>query len=235
MTFDEIVAAVAGALNLTSSSALTRIGTWVNVGYKKMCSDFGIQTISTVEGIAVNTTIGTRRVVISAGTTIPSTGIERLLNVYDTSVTPNRPILEISRDEMRNRAVGSDPCSYYAVALMGSASVTIDLDCVPATVYPLTFDGLANQAVLVGSAVPAFTEDYHDILVFYGLWRESLKMQQWQAAMIYEEMYHGPRNADGLHLGGRLADYRYYLALSAHRKIYQGKTTEQGTVTSARI
>lgn len=204
----------------------------MNTGYKKLCSDFGIQTISTVEGVASPTVIGTRRMTFSSTTTTPATSVERILNLYDATVTPYRPIIEISRDEMRNRALSSDPASAYAVVLMGASSVTIDLDCVPATAYNLTADVLSNQSTLSGSAVPAFTEDYHDVLVFYGLWREALKQQQWEAASRYEDMYHGPADANGNHMGGRLAEYRYYLALSAHRKVYSGKTSQRSTVTA---
>lgn len=235
MTFDEIVAQVQLPFNLTSTSSATRIGGWVNMGYKKLCSDFGIQTISTVEGVVMNTTIGSRRMVWGTTGTTPSTAVERILNLYDTSGTPYRPIIEISRDEMRNRPLSSDPASLYAVVLMGASSVTIDLDAVAQTAYPLTADVLSNQSTLTGSAVPAFTEDYHDILVFYGLWREALKQQQWEAASRYEDMYHGPADANGNHMGGRLAEYRYFLALSAHRKVYSGKTPAQGAITTARV
>lgn len=235
MTFDEITAEVQTPFNLTSTVSATRIGKWVNLAYKNLCSDFGIQTTSTVEGVAVNTTVGNRQMVFSASTTTPATGVERILSLYDATVTPNRLLIEISRDEMRNRPLSSDPASLWAVLLVGAASVTINLNCLPATIYALTADVLSTKATLSGSDVPAFAEDFHDILIFYGQWREALKQQQWEAATRYEEMYHGPRDADGQHRGGRLAEYRYYLALSAHRKVYQGKTPAQGSITTARI
>jgi hypothetical protein len=235
MTFDEIVAEVQTPFNLTSVASATRIGKWVNTAYKNLCSDFGIQTTSTVEGVAVNTTVGNRQMVFSASTTTPAIGVERILSLYDASVTPNRLLFEISRDEMRNRPLSSDPASFWAVLLVGAASVTINLNCVPATIYTLTADVLSTKATLSGSDVPAFAEDFHDILTFYAQWREALKQQQWEAANRYEEMYHGPRDMDGQHRGGRLAEYRYYLALSAHRKVYQGKTPGPGSITTARI
>jgi hypothetical protein len=136
---------------------------------------------------------------------------------------------------MRNRPLSSDPASFYAVVLVGAASVTIKLNCVPATIYALTADVLSTEATLTSTDVPAFAEDFHDILIFYGQWREALKQQNWEAANRYEEMYHGPRDMDGQHRGGRLAEYRYYLALSAHKKVYQGKTPAAGSITTARI
>jgi hypothetical protein len=182
MTFDEIVAEIQTPFNLTSTASATRIGKWVNMAYKNLCSDFGIQTTSTVEGVAVNTTVGNRQMVFSASTTTPATGVERILSLYDATVTPNRPLIEISRDEMRNRPLSSDPASLWAVLYWsGAASVTINLNCLPATIYALTADVLSTKATLSGSDVPAFAEDFHDILIFYGQWREALKQQNWEA------------------------------------------------------
>jgi hypothetical protein len=235
MTFTEIVTAVQNDLNLTSSASTTRVGQWVNRGYKRLASDFGIRTIEEQLGVVANTVVGNRNMLWDATTTTPTVGVEKILALYDTTVTPYRPIIEVSVDELRNSVISTDPVQRYAVLSMGSAGVVLFLDCIPATIYPLTADILANLATLSGSQVPAFTEDYHDLLVYYGKWMEAMKMASGNPAMLpmakeYERQYHG---ADGQ--GGRLADYRHYIALSNHKKFYAGKTQEQGSIISARI
>lgn len=235
MTFTEIVQATQNDLNLSSSTSATRIGTWVNRGYKKLASDFGIRTIEEQLGVVASTVINNRNMLWDATTTTPVVGVEKILSLYDTTVTPYRMIIEVSVDELRNSVISTDPVQRYAVLSMGNAGVTIFLDCIPATIYPLTADILANLATLSGTQVPAYTEDFHDLLVYYAKWMEALKMSAGNPAMLpvakeFERQYHG---ADGQ--GGRLAEYRHYIALSAHKKFYSGKTVEQGSIISARI
>lgn len=235
MTFTEITTAIQTDLNLTTAASATRIGQWVNRCYKRIASDFGIRTIEEQLGVTANTVVGNRNMLWDATRTTPSVGVEKILSLYDASVTPYRPLIEVSVDELRNSVISTDPASRYAVLSMGSAGVTLFLDVIPATIYTLTADILANLSTLSGTQVPALTEDFHDLFIYYGKWMEAMKMASGNPGMLavakeFERQYHG---TDGQ--GGRLADYRHYLALSAHKKFYTGKTVDQGSIVTARI
>lgn len=204
----------------------------MNRGYKRLCTDpfLGIDTIGEVLGVQVSTVIGNSQVTWGSATTTPATAIEKILRVYNPGVTPYQPVIEVSVDEIRNGVPGSDPAQRWAKLAAGASSVTVLLDVTPASVYPLIADVLSNQITLVGSAVPAFAEDYHDILVYFGKWQELKKMKDFTGARAEEISFHGEDQNSG-----RLGQLRLFNALSMHKKTYQGKTTEQGTVISARI
>jgi hypothetical protein len=225
------VGCIQSDLNLTSTTSTTRIGGWVNRGYRSLCTDLGIQTIAEVLGVQVSTVIGNQELTWGAATTTPVTNVEKILRMYDPlDFTPGRPIIEVSVDEIRNSTPATNPCRRWALLRAGASSVTVLLDSVPATSYALTADVMANQSTLSGSAVPAFAEDFHDLLIYYGKWQELKKMQNYTGAKEEEIAYHG---ADGL--GGRLSELRLFLALSAHKKVYQGKTGSSGYRFSVRI
>jgi hypothetical protein len=179
--------------------------------------------------VQANTVIGNRNMLWDATTTTPTVGVEKILALFDPTVTPYRPIIEVSVDELRNSVVSTDPVQRYAVLSMGSAGVTLFLDSIPASIYPLQADILSNLATLSGSQIPALTEDFHDLFLYYGKWMECLKMATGNPAMLpvakeFESQYNN-----------RLGEYRLYIALSPHQKMFSGKTLEQGTTTSARV
>jgi hypothetical protein len=229
MTFTEIVSAIQVDLNLTTTTSATRIGTWVNRCYKRLASDFGIRTIEKQLGVQASTVIGNRNMLWDATTTLTAVGVEKILSLYDPTVTPYRPIIEVSVDELRNSVISTDPVQRYAVLSMGSAGVTLFLDSIPASIYPLQADVLANLATLSGSQVPALTEDFHDLFLYYGKWMETLKMATGNPAMLPVA-----KEFEGQYVN-RLGEYRLYIATSAHKKVFSGKNLEQGTTVSARI
>lgn len=224
MTFTEIVSTIMGDLNLTSTAAQTRIGGWVNRAYRRIASDFSIRTIETQLGIEISTVVGTRELTFSSSTTTPSSNVQKILSFYNPNTNPFTPIIETSVDELRNSPLSTDPVQRYAVLRVGASSVTLMLDCEPASIYTLAADCLVNLTTLSGSNVPAFTEDFHDILIYKGKQLELMKMERYDLAEAQKDEYET-----------RLGEYRLYLALSNHKKIFQGKTTAQGTVVSARI
>ncbi len=237
MTFDEIVATIQSDLNLTSTASASRIGGWVNRGYRQLCTDpfLGIDTIGEVLGVQVSTVVGNRQLTWSTATTTPSTAVEKILRVYNPSTTPPMPLYEVTVDEIQNSILSGDPAQRWARLAMGASSETVLIDSSPASIYALQADVLSNQVTLSGSAVPAFAEDYHDILVYFGKWQELKKLQQFAAAKEEEIAFHGLPDNNGQFNGGRLSQLRLFTALSMHRKDYQGRNTEQGTIVSARI
>lgn len=84
MTFTQIVAKIANRLNLTSATALTRIGEEVNERYREVCSGVGLQT-SIRTTAAASTTVGNRFLTFTC---------EKVFNVFNNY---GKPVVSISR------------------------------------------------------------------------------------------------------------------------------------------
>lgn len=216
MTFSEIVAEVADRCDLSSATALTRIGREVNERYRWLASSVGFSTIQTKLGVVATTVMGNRSLVFGAS----GTPVEKLLVVYNAAYTPPQVLGQISMDQMRNQIPGTDPPQQYAIQLMGDHTVTIYLGSIPGSAYDLTADVLSNLTTLAGSDVPAFTEDYHDLLVYGVMGSEYLRMEKADLARVYDNEN---ERAPGL-FQVRCAQLRYYIQKSAYMDIYQART-----------
>lgn len=216
MTFTDIVNEVADRCDLTSATALTRIGREVNERYRWLASSVGFSTIQLVPGVTANTVVGNRS--LTFGTT--GTKVEKILSLYNAAYTPPQVLGQISFDQMRNQALGTDPPQQYAIQTMGDHTVTVYLGATPATIYALTADVLSNLTDLSGTNVPAFAEDYHDILVYGPLGSEYMRMEKPELARVYDNE---SERAPGL-FQVRAAQLRYYIAKSAYLDIYQART-----------
>ncbi len=217
MTFTDIVNEIADRCDLTSPSALTRIGREVNEAYRWLASSIGFSTIQYVPGVVATTTIGNRSLVFGDN---GRPGVEKILSVYNAAFTPPQVLGEVSVDQLRNQFTGTDPAQQYAIELMGDHTVTIMLGSVPASAYELTADVLSNLTDLTGSQKPAFAEDYHDILVYGPLGLEYNRMEKPELGRIYN-------NEDERRPGlfqTRASQLRYYIAKSAYKDIYQSRT-----------
>lgn len=208
MTFADIQTEIADRLNLTTVAALARIGRSINERYRWMASELGFST--TQRGTATaTTTIGNRS--LTFGPT--PVKVEKILAVYNPLLTSPAGVLgEVTFDEMRNQTAGSDPARQYAIQLMGADSVTIYLGSTPASAYVLNADVNVNLATLNGVQVPAFAEDYHNLLVYGGMATELDKMEKYDLSQKKEAQFNG-----------RLAELRFYIAKSAYLDIHQGK------------
>lgn len=206
MTFAEIQQEIAERLNLTSATALARIGRSINERYRLVASTLGLQTTARSTATA-STVIGNRSVTFG-----PAPRVEKLYMVYDASVTPPRLLDSLLFDELRLHSIGTDPPRAYAIQRMGADTVTILLNCVPTSVYSLTADVLANVAVLAGGAQPAFAESFHDLLIHGGLSTELEKLEKYDLAKTQQ-----------LHYEQRLSDLRFFIAKNAFTGFYQGK------------
>lgn len=234
MTFTDIVTQVSTELGRTSTAAVARIGNSVNRRYKQICSDLGIRTVEMVLGVQVTTVAGTAQVTWNSSTTTPSTNVEKIERIYNPATTPPQPLIETSVDEIQNDSPVSDPATQWAPLLMGASSVTVLLNSTVTTPYALKADVLANVSTLSGTQVPAITEDFHDILYLYAKADELRVMEKYAFADAILDEAEGPQGPDGIRRGGRMGEYRLYIALSNHRKVYQGKNAQR-TITSARI
>jgi hypothetical protein len=211
VTLTEIRDKVADRLNLTSTQALARIVDSINERYRWLASDVSLQTIER-QTISANSTIGSRSMVFSA---------EKLLSVFNPSTTPPFILGLVSFDELRNETVGTDPPQKYAIQLMGASTVTIFLESQAATVYSLNADALVNLITLSGTMVPAFAQDYHDILVYGAMATELDKMEKYDLSDKKEAQFEK-----------RLGQFKLYQASSSYMDYIQGKDTVQGVPRS---
>ncbi len=205
MTFDQIVAEVADRLNLTSTQAITRIGRSVNLRYKWLSSTLGLQTLARTV-VTANTVIGNQSVTF--------TNVVKTYSIFNPAFTPPQILEEVTIDELRNQPIHADPPSQFAIQLTGATSLTVKLNSVPASIYALGADAEAIVATLSGSQVPAFTENFHDILIYGAAATELDKMEKYDKSNKHEALFQV-----------RLAELRYHIAKSAYMQMYQGRTS----------
>ncbi len=156
------------------------------------------------------------RQVVTAHTTIGlqtlTFNCEKIIDVFNPALTPFMVLNELTFEELRNEPNNTDPAQNYAIQTMGASTVTIFLDTVPGSVYQLNADALVNLVTLSGVMVPAFSEDYHDILQYHAMAVELEKMEKYDLADKQEKLYEK-----------RISEYRLYVAISSWKDIYQGK------------
>ena len=202
MNFTVIQNKVADRLNLTSAQALARIADSINERYRWLASSVGFDTIER-QVVTANTSIGNQSVVFNC---------EKVLTVFNPALKPFLVLNEQTFDELRTTPNGTDPAQNYAIQLMGSSTVTIFLDVIPSTVYALNADALVNLITLSGVMVPAFAEDFHDILVYGAMATELDKMEKYDLSAKKEKQFED-----------RTGQLRLYQAIALHKDIFQGK------------
>lgn len=210
MTFTELVQSVAKRTNLTSETALDRIGEEINERYKWMATSIGFNTVARRVAKA-STTQDSRYLTFGPGPQI--LGVQKVLSVFNAGYNPPLVLGEITFDQMRNQVPGTDPAQQYAFAEMGAKSVTIWLDANPGSVYELSADVLASVATLQGDDEPAFSENFHDILFYGAMAAEYDRMEKPTQASKKEKQFED-----------RLAELRLFIAKSAYLNIYQNRT-----------
>lgn len=210
MTFTEIVATVAKRTNLTSDEALARIGDEVNERYKWLATSIGFNTVARRVATALTSTTH-RYLTFGPGSDI--LGVQKVLSVFNTAFNPPMILGEITFDQMRNQVPGTDPAQQYAFAEMGAKAVKIWLGCQPATAYVLSADVLASVQTLQGGDEPAFSENYHDILIYGAMAAEYDRLEKVTQASKKEKQFED-----------RLAELRLFIAKSAYLNIYQNRT-----------
>ncbi len=176
MTFTEIVAEVAARLNLTSPTALTRIGREVNIQHRYVTISCQLDTSRRVT-VTAETVIGLREVVF--------TGVEKLMPpVLDTSTAQNRQLVQVTVNQIKEPpqpVSGGDPWQ-YAVERIDAQGVTIILDREMEDVRTLQVDAWAKITNISGDEEPLFPESFHTYLVERVIADELKKMNKPQEA-----------------------------------------------------
>jgi hypothetical protein len=200
---------IADCYGLKSDEALARIGTNINLRHREIVSSLGISQVVKGTTATATTTIASR--FLTFGPT--PVAVVKVVAVYDTVTSATHPPVldEISRDQMLNEGVVSDPPTKYCIYTMGERSVTIRLNSVPATAFVLTADVEGNTSQLSGADSPAFDEDYHDILV------NLVKADELEKAEKYDKAAAKLKQAEM-----RKGELRLQIAKSAYKELKQG-------------
>jgi hypothetical protein len=190
--------------NLTSTDARTRVKEFINERYRRVRSSIGLGSTrwsTTTKALVA----GTNEYVISS--------VAKIGTIYDP--TNKKTLREIPMASIRLMDPGLQQTSaspdFYAIESVGATSVTVFIWPTPTATQTLNLDVLALVTDLAADAdVPAFPEDFHDILIFGTLADEYQHAEKVQLELKEE-----------LKFERRLSALRYYIAKSkwmAHRQ-----------------
>lgn len=180
MTRDEITTQVMNRLNLSSSTATTRVNLEIQERYNWVLGAVGLAT--STKGTATASTVG--------GTRTVAFTLQRLDQLYVT--TGLVALDQVSLDEMlRLPTASSNPAvgTKYAILTATGPTVTVLLENTPSSIVSLTAYGLTPQSDLSSSTVPAFPAIFHDALVYGTCAIELRKMEKLELANANEEIF----------------------------------------------
>jgi len=218
MTFDEMVTEVSDRMNLTSATAITRIGRSLNQRYADVCVSMGLQTASQ-EVVTATTTIGSDLLTFGP----KPLKVLKLESVFNQAYPKPNTLNQVSLVILRNMTAGTDPAQNYAIYRTYADRQTIMLDSEASTAYELSADAIVSRATLSGADVPTFPEPFHDLLIYGAMATEYAKMEKPDLAGANEALYEST-----------CSDLRLFIAKSAYMDIYQGRTAP-GTLVVNRL
>jgi len=218
MTFTTLVDEIAARLNLTSSTATTRIGRLLNERYREITASLGLD-VSRRTKVSANTTIG------SSDVTFATT--EHIERVVDERTTPYIILDQVSYDEIRAlnpESHTSDNPYNWALKSVTAAGATITLDVKAETVFALKADVLGTNSDLSGSNEPAFPQSFHYILKEAVLYDEYMKVgDEKKASMSMARAEKG------------ISDLRMSIAKSGFMEINQNKFDNGSTLRPRKL
>lgn len=214
MTFTDILNEVLDRMDESSTTAQNRIGRAINERHRWIASHCGLDMIQTQKGIQVSSVIGNRTMTWSPATTTPSVGVEKILAIYNPATTPPFVLDEVLLDDLNNQLINSDPPQQWALLNIGSNFVTVQLDVIPASIYPLQADVLVNLTTLSGLMTPVFPEDFHNAIVYGVMATEYEHKDMFDKADAMEAKFNA-----------RVERLVQWVAESAYLDIFQGKTS----------
>lgn len=198
MTFLEIKTEAANRLNLTSTESFTRLGSYINMRYRRITSSLGLSTARRMVGAFVSTVSGNNTVTFS---------LEKVEMVY-TTAGKDRILLQMPYEEFRIKTVeapkSGDP-TQYAIISTTASTTTVGLYPTPSSAITLKADGIANAATMADGDTPAIPADFHDVLVLGAMADELFKMEKYDLSRDREREFEM-----------RLSDLRLFLAKSAY-------------------
>lgn len=213
MTFTEIQTEILDRLNLTSTTATTRVGRAINRKYRLVTSAIGLE-ISRRATVQATCTIGV--------STLEFTNVEKIINVFNRAVTPYLRLTPLTIDELRDLQPypGNNKPTNYAVIAHTDDSVTIEINRIPQTAIVLYADVHQAVADLSGSQEPAFPESFHEVLIEGVLADEYMKLEKPALAQVSDQRKEKI-----------LSDLRLWVAKGGP-EIYAGKTSDSSLRSS---
>lgn len=198
MTFKNLQDRVMGRLNLTSTEARDRIKNFINERYRSLQTSINLGRVRRTE-VTFPTVIGTFEYV--------RTDIIKPLTVrYPAG---NRVVDERTLDQIRMMDADAGTTGapqVYAVVKYAADGCTLYIWPKPDAVYTLSIDGLARGTNMSADGdIPAFPEDFHDILEFAATADELEKMEKPDQSVGFETRTEK-----------RTRELRYFLAKSAY-------------------
>lgn len=158
-------------LNLTSAESRARIKNYLNERYRSLATSCGLGQVRRGP-ISFNTANGTQSY-------SPAGLIKPLTLVY---AAENRVLTERTQDELLmldpdSSTTGSP--EMFAVLNYGATTCTIRLWPTPNAIYAISGDGIVTGTDMSADGdIPAFPEDFHDILIFMASADELTKMEK---------------------------------------------------------
>ena len=204
MTFLELQDRVMSRLNLSETAARDRVKIFINERYRRVATSISLGRVRRGT-VSFNTAAGTY-------TYTPTNLIKPFTVTY---VAGSRVLDEMTLDQLRlvdpnNSLTGG--LEKYAVTVYGASTVTLYIHPKPDAIYALQVDGMLRGTDLSANGdIPAFPEDFHDVLEFGALADELEKMEKYKMAEKYEKAY-----------AERQRELRYFIAKSAYLELTQG-------------
>lgn len=205
MTLNELVEYAAEELSLPSPEAKSRLARELNARYKRVTSAIGMSPTRRTDGFEP-ATVGDRFVTF--------TDVEKLEAVYLLNGNVKTTLMELTNDEMRDLTPRDEPPTQYSIYSMTPTTITIQLDCIPATAFNVYATALSDATTLSNNDQPNFPESFHDVLI-HGVRADEYRRKE-KLALVKEaeQMYEQ-----------RLSDLKMFLAKSAYLDVYRGKHT----------
>jgi hypothetical protein len=211
MTYKQIQDRVLDRLNLTSTESRARVKNFINERYRQVVTSCSLPRLRM--GTAAQTTV-------SGAQSLTASGVIKPITLTLPSL--NRVLYERSQDQLRTY----DPSGqwlgapqYYAVTNYGASNFAVLLMPKPDAAYTINVDGyLAGTDLSNDSDVPAFPEDFHDILEDGSLSDEYDHKDKDDYAKKYEVCFQV-----------RLSELRYFIAKS----IYSHRTQNSANTNAA--
>jgi hypothetical protein len=167
MTFDDIVDTIAKDLKLTSDDARASIGVHVNRRYRRVTAFLAMNVFRRVD-VDFACTPGTQQQTIQPVVFPEFLGIERITGIfYQVSATSSAtPLDEITYDEMKTEVPTLGIPTKWAKKRMGSNYTDFVINSTVPNGLTLQIEGEECASDLADDVEPAFSESYHDILIF---------------------------------------------------------------------
>lgn len=204
MTFVQIQDKVMGRLNLSSTSARTRIKGFINERVRAAQTSTNLGRVRRGSE-SLNT--------VAAQATLETTTIIKPVTISIPAV--NWVLREVSEDQLRNY----DPVgqwtgrpAIYAVQKFKAGTVVLEFKPIPDGIYAIQIDGMvAGVELSADGDVPAVPEDFHDMFVYGAACDELMHLEKFDQASAMEGKW-----------SERLKGCRYFISKSIYLHRAQG-------------